>query len=126
MFLRAKSAAAMIDIPVSTFYALVRRGELPPACGRVGKHMIWRKATLVAVVDPAGYNDRNGQDQAPPRHPPSGTPQRPRKVLLGPGTGDRGRAANARSAAGRSAFAGILGRPREGEEGFYLPNLVHD
>ena len=112
MFLQAKRAAALLDLPVSTFYGLVREGRLPPAVSKVGKHRLWRRADLIASVDPEGYKASHEKAQASTGHPPAGKGKRQGAVLLAP----RSRHASggtARQAAGRSPYAGILGSAGE-------------
>lgn len=107
MFLQARRAAALLDLPVSSFYQLVRQGQLPPAVSKVGKHQLWRQDALIASVDPEGYKASHEQAQIADRHPPEGGPKRPREILLAPRPG-HGRRRGAKAAAGQSPFAGIL------------------
>jgi excisionase family DNA binding protein len=109
MFLQAKSAAAFLDLPVSTFYQLVREGRLPPAVSKVGRHRLWRRLDLVAYVDPTGYRieyevqrevaERRSQAYQAERESAVRLSEWPRHAIGG--------AAN--KAAGQSPFAGILG-----------------
>ena len=108
MYLQATSAASLLDIPVSTFYQLVRQGTLPPAVSKLGKHRLWRKADLVATVDPAGYKSAHDKAEAAAGHPPASQRKRPGPLLLAPGPGHAKRG-TARAPAGRSPYAGILG-----------------
>lgn len=107
MFLRAANAAKLLDLPISTFYQLVREGRLPPAVSKLGKHRLWRKDQLVASVDPEGYKSAY-VDQAAAGSSPAGPPERSGEVLLAPRQGNGQRRA-ARAPARRSAYAGILG-----------------
>jgi len=108
MFLRAPSAAKLLDLPLSTFYQLVRDGSLPPAVSKVGRHRLWSREHLIATVDPRGYEAANDQAKAAAGRPPAGSAQRPREVLLPAGAGDCiGRGPHAASR--RSPYAGILG-----------------
>lgn len=108
MFLRAESAARLLDLPISTFYALVRKGSLPPAASKIGKHRLWKQDDLVATADPKGYNSGHVTKIAA-GHSPDRSPKRGDKVLLGTGPGHGKRGAE-NKATGRSTFTGILGR----------------
>jgi hypothetical protein len=111
MYLQASSAATLLDLPVSTFYQLVREGILPPSVSKVGKHRLWSREQLVAAVDPRGY--KPDHVETPPRHPPSGSPQRKGPLLLAPRAEHPLRRATGK-AAGRSPYAGILGGSGDG------------
>jgi len=114
MFLQARSAARLLDLPVSTFYQLVREGRLPPAVSKVGKHQLWRREALIASVDPEGYK---ASHETSKRHPSASEGKRQGAVLLAPGPGHPKRW-TARAAAGQSPFAGVLGG------GNYMPNSI--
>jgi len=113
MFLQARRAAALLDLPVSSFYQLVRRGELPPAASKVGRHQLWRQDDLVASVDPEGYKARHEQAQIAAGHPPASQGQRPGAILLAPGPGHPSRRSKG-ATAGQSPYAGILGGAGDG------------
>lgn len=108
MFLQATSAASLLDLPVSTFYQLVREGKLPPSISKLGKHRLWRKDDLVATVDPEGYKSAHDKAQAAAGHSPASQRQWARAVLLAPGQRDSQRRATGK-AARQSPFAGVLG-----------------
>jgi len=105
MFLQASSAARLLDLPVSTFYQLVREGRLPPAVSKVGKHQLWRQEALIASVDPEGYKASHETSKG---HPPASQGERQNSVLLAPGPGHLKRG-TANSIARQSPYAGILG-----------------
>ena len=124
MYLRASSAAQFLDLPVSTFYQLVREGVLPPSTSKLGKHRVWSREQLIATADPRGYKPANVE--APPRHPPAGSPQRPGPVLLAPRPEHVLRRAKGETT-GRSPYAGILGGASGGTGGTaYLVRFPDD
>ena len=89
-YVRAITACEMFDMKLSTFYELIRRGELPRPVRKLGRNNVWRKAALIAAVDPTralGYNDVH-EAQPAPRHPPPNKTKRQDKVLLSPGPGN--------------------------------------
>ena len=108
MYLQAKSAARLLDLPISTFYQLVREGRLPPAVSKVGKHQLWHRDDLIATVDPHRYNHGHGHAQAAARHPQEGNRKREGEVLLPPGSGNAKRG-TARALTRQSPFYGVLG-----------------
>lgn len=108
MYLRARSAAKLLDLPPSTFYQMVREGRLPPAASKVGRHQLWRQADLIAAVDPRGYKAAHDKAEAAAGRSPAGAAERPYKVLLAPRPGF-GSARTKSAVAGRSPYAGILG-----------------
>lgn len=113
MFLRAINAAALLDLPLSTFHQLVRDGTLPPPVSQIGKHRLWSREQLVAAVDPRGYKAAH-EHQAAAGRSPAGPAERPGEVRLP----ERARHVPRRgsgSAAGRSPYAGILGGTGDGE-----------
>ena len=113
MYLRASSAAKLIDLPMSTFYQLVREGKLPPAVSKLGKHRLWSREQLVATVDPKGYKASHDNPDTAPRNTPAAKTQRKGPLLLAPRSGDASSRATGK-AAGRSPFFGILGGAGDG------------
>lgn len=113
MYLRASNAAKLLDLPVSTFYQLVREGTLPPAVSKLGKHRLWSREQLVATADPRGYNAANDNPEIAPRRSPASPTKRKGALLLAPRSGDASRRATS-APAGRSPFAGILGGAGDG------------
>lgn len=107
MYLRARSAAQLLDLPLSTFYQLVRQGSLPPAVSQLGKHRLWSREQLVAAVDPRGYKAAH-EHQAAAGGTQADKAVRPRAVCLSDWERNLFRRAS-REAAGRSPYAGILG-----------------
>ena len=110
MFLRAPSAAQLLDLPLSTFYQLVREGSLPPAVSKLGKHRLWSREQLVATADPRGYKAAH-EHQAAAGSSPANPAEREGKVRIP----ERARNVPRRgsfSAAGRSPYTGILGSAR--------------
>lgn len=108
MFLQARRAAALLDLPVSSFYQLVRQGQLPPAASKVGRHQLWRKDDLIASVDPEGYKARHEQAQIAAGHPPATKTQWKGPLLLASGP-KHGLPGATYSASRQSPYAGILG-----------------
>lgn len=114
MFLRASSAAKLLDLPLSTFYQLVREGKLPPAVSQIGKHRLWSREQLVAAVDPRGYKPSH-EDQAAAGRPPASPAVGPGQVRLPDRPGNAPRRPSS-EAARRSPYAGILGSFSGGKE----------
>ena len=112
MFLQARRAAALLDLPVSSFYQLVREGRLPPAVSKVGKHQLWRRDDLVASVDPEWVKARQEQAQSSAGHTPAGQRQRQGAILLAPGSRNPHRRYKD-TLTGRSPYAEILGSAGE-------------
>ena len=113
MYLQASSAASFLDLPVSTFYQLVREGQLPPSVSKLGKHRLWSRDQLIATVDPRGYKAAH-VDKAAAGHPPASTPEREGPLLLA-GRPEHVIRRSPDQAAGRSPYAGILGGAGDGE-----------
>lgn len=107
MFLRATSAAALLDLPLSTFHQLVREGTLPPPVSKLGRHRLWSREQLVAVADPRGYKAAH-EHQAAAGRPPASPAVGPGEVRLPEWKGYK-RGWDKGQAAGRSPYAGILG-----------------
>lgn len=112
MFLRATNAAKLLDLPISTFYQLVREGRLPPAASKIGKHRLWRTDQLVASADPEGYKSSHVTEAAA-GHPPASPRERTGKVFLAPTKGDAPRR-EAGKTARRSPYTGVLGSSGKG------------
>jgi hypothetical protein len=107
MYLRASSAAEMLDLPISSFYQLVREGQLPLSVSKLGKHQLWSREQLIATVDPRGYKAAH-EHQAAAGRPPASPTVGPGEVCVSARARDLVRR-NAGKAAGRSPYAGILG-----------------
>lgn len=114
MFLRATSAAALLDLPLSTFHQLVREGTLPPPVSKLGRHRLWSREQLVAVADPRGYKAAH-EHQAAAGRSPAGPAKRPGEVRLPDRPGNAPRRPSS-EVARRSPYAGILGSFSGGKE----------
>lgn len=108
MFLRAPNAARLLDLPLSTFYQLVREGRLPPAVSTVGRHRLWSREQLVAAVDPKGYKASHDEAEAAAGHPSATKTKWTGPLLLASGP-RHGLPGASYQASRRSPYAGILG-----------------
>lgn len=109
MYLRASNAAALIDLPLSTFYQLVRAGQLPPPVSKLGRTRLWRVEDIIAAVDPRGYKAKH-EHQTATGGSQAGQAVGSGEVRLPPRSGYKS-AREANPAARRSPYAGILGGP---------------
>ena len=53
-YLTRREAASLCRVPLSTFDSLRRQNRFPFPDAHMGKHMLWRAATVTAFLDAGG------------------------------------------------------------------------